>query len=45
MKRGLTAIALMLVVAHKPAPIGPASHLPLFSRPSPEPAAPEAVRT
>jgi MFS transporter, DHA2 family, multidrug resistance protein len=26
-----TAIALMLVVAHKPAPIGPASHLPLFA--------------
>jgi DHA2 family multidrug resistance protein len=36
---GLTALALALVVAHKPAPIGPASHLPLFagrlgSRPS-----------
>ncbi len=29
---GLTALALMIVVAHKPAPIGPASHLPLFSR-------------
>jgi DHA2 family multidrug resistance protein len=29
---GLTALALMLVVAHRPAPIGPASHLPLFAR-------------
>ncbi|HEX7761785.1 MAG TPA: MFS transporter, partial [Caulobacteraceae bacterium] len=28
---GLTALALALVVAHRPAPIGPASHLPLFS--------------
>ena len=27
----LTAIALMFVAAHKPAPIGPASHLPLFA--------------
>jgi DHA2 family multidrug resistance protein len=27
---GLTALALMLVVAHKPAPIGPASYMPLF---------------
>jgi DHA2 family multidrug resistance protein len=27
----LTALALAMVVAHKPAPIGPASHLPLFS--------------
>jgi DHA2 family multidrug resistance protein len=27
----LTALALALVVAHKPAPIGPASHLPLFT--------------
>lgn len=27
---GLTALALALIVAHKPAPIGPASHLPLF---------------
>ncbi|HZZ32896.1 MAG TPA: hypothetical protein VFE10_12995, partial [Phenylobacterium sp.] len=27
----LTAIALMLVMTHKPAPIGPASHLPLFA--------------
>jgi DHA2 family multidrug resistance protein len=27
---GLTALALILVVAHRPAPIGPASHLPLF---------------
>ena len=26
----LTAVALMLVVAHKPAPLGPASHRPLF---------------
>ncbi|MDR3509770.1 MAG: MFS transporter [Caulobacteraceae bacterium] len=26
-----TALALLLVVAHKPAPIGPASHLPLFA--------------
>jgi len=29
---GLTVLALMIAVAHKPAPIGPASHLPLFSR-------------
>jgi hypothetical protein len=29
---GLTALALILAVAHRPAPIGPASHLPLFSR-------------
>jgi DHA2 family multidrug resistance protein len=29
---GLTAFALLIVVAHKPAPIGPASHLPLFQR-------------
>jgi DHA2 family multidrug resistance protein len=28
---GMTALALALIVAHKPAPIGPASHLPLFS--------------
>ena len=28
---GLTALALALVVAHRPAPIGPASHLPLFA--------------
>jgi predicted O-linked N-acetylglucosamine transferase (SPINDLY family) len=28
---GLTALALAIVVAHKPAPIGPASHLPLFT--------------
>jgi DHA2 family multidrug resistance protein len=28
---GLTALALAIVVAHKPAPIGPASHLPLFA--------------
>jgi DHA2 family multidrug resistance protein len=26
----LTAVALVLAVAHRPAPIGPASHLPLF---------------
>lgn len=29
---GLTVLALMIAVAHKPAPIGPASHLPFFSR-------------
>jgi DHA2 family multidrug resistance protein len=29
---GLTALALMLVVAHRPAPLGPASHRPLFAR-------------
>ena len=29
---GMTALALLIVVAHKPAPIGPASHLPLFAR-------------
>jgi DHA2 family multidrug resistance protein len=35
----LTALALALVVAHKPAPIGPASHMPLFApRPAPTPA-------
>ena len=34
----LTAFALLIVVAHKPAPIGPASHLPLFSRPPQAPA-------
>jgi hypothetical protein len=28
----LTVLALMIAVAHKPAPIGPASHLPLFQR-------------
>jgi DHA2 family multidrug resistance protein len=33
----LTALALMLVVAHRPAPIGPASHMPLFSRTRPAP--------
>jgi DHA2 family multidrug resistance protein len=33
----LTALALMLVVAHRPAPIGPASHMPLFSRMRPAP--------
>ena len=27
----MTALALALVVAHRPAPIGPASHLPLFT--------------
>jgi DHA2 family multidrug resistance protein len=34
---GLTALALMLVVAHKPAPIGPASHRPLFAGTGAEP--------
>jgi DHA2 family multidrug resistance protein len=35
----LTALALLLLVAHKPAPIGPASHMPLFApRPEPPPA-------
>ena len=29
---GLTAVALMLVVANRRAPAGPASHLPLFAR-------------
>jgi len=29
---GLTALALLIVVAHKPAPLGPASHRPLFGR-------------
>jgi len=28
----LTVIALMIAVAHKPAPIGPASHLPFFAK-------------
>jgi len=27
-----TAVALILVVAHSPAPLGPASHMPLFAR-------------
>ena len=35
----LTALSLMIAVAHRPAPIGPASHLPLFA--SREPAAME----
>ena len=44
----LTALALALVVAHKPAPIGPASHLPLFAglfppRPAADPS-PETAR-
>jgi len=30
----MTALALIMLVAHKSAPIGPASHLPLFSRTS-----------
>jgi hypothetical protein len=34
---GLSAVALMLVVAHKAAPPGPASHIPLFG-PSKAPA-------
>jgi MFS transporter, DHA2 family, multidrug resistance protein len=29
---GLTAVALMLVITNRPAPVGPASHLPLFGR-------------
>ena len=32
---GLTVLALMIVVAHRPAPIGPASHLPLFAHRDP----------
>jgi MFS transporter, DHA2 family, multidrug resistance protein len=32
---GMTALCLMMVVAHRPAPIGPASHLPLFARSRP----------
>jgi DHA2 family multidrug resistance protein len=28
---GLTALCLILVVAHRPAPVGPASHVPLFA--------------
>ncbi len=31
MVAGLTVLALLLAVGHKPAPIGPASHLPLFA--------------
>ena len=31
MLAGLTALALMLLVANRPAPIGPASHMPLFA--------------
>ena len=35
----LTALALAIVIAHKPAPIGPASYRPLFGqRPEPTPA-------
>ncbi len=42
----LTALALALVVAHKPAPIGPASHLPLFSgRIPPRPASDPSPET
>ena len=40
---GLTALCIMLMVAHRPAPIGPASHLPLFA--SRLAAAPEAARS
>jgi DHA2 family multidrug resistance protein len=29
---GLTVLALMIVVANRPAPIGPASHLPLLAK-------------
>ena len=28
---GLTALALLLIVAHRPAPLGPASHMPFFA--------------
>jgi hypothetical protein len=35
---GLTALALLLVVARKAAPLGPASHRPLFGRRDEEPA-------
>ena len=28
---GLTALALLIIVAHRPAPVGPASHIPFFS--------------
>ena len=35
---GVTALALMLVVAHKPAPLGPASHRPLFAPKDADPA-------
>ena len=34
----LTAVALILVVAHSPAPMGPASHMPLFARRPEDPA-------
>jgi len=34
---GLTALALLIVVAHKPAPLGPASYRPLFARREAEP--------
>ena len=38
---GLTALALLIVVAHKPAPLGPASHRPLFGgAPFPRPPEP-----
>ena len=37
----LTALALALVVAHKPAPIGPASHMPLFAPRAEPPPAPD----
>jgi hypothetical protein len=32
---GLTAVALMLLAVQRPAPVGPASHTPLFTRPEP----------
>jgi hypothetical protein len=35
---GMTALALLLVVMHKPAPLGPASYRPLFGRRDEEPA-------
>jgi hypothetical protein len=33
----LTAVALMLVAVQRRAPLGPASHTPLFARPEPKP--------
>ncbi len=33
----LTAVVLLLVITHKPAPIGPASALPLFAPREPRP--------
>ena len=40
----LTALALLLAVTRRAAPIGPASHVPLFTRPAATPAPDPSVR-